>query len=110
MLCRAILQPHNLFRGEVKFQPSLAAAGLKASLICEKLAKLGQLTDCDPRREQLDEIDKLDCLRFRLATDQPLEAVQDRLRVAGVLEARVEMVQGTAVGWDQRASSEAGPS
>ncbi len=87
---------HITYVGEVKFQPSLAAAGLKASLICEKLAKLGQLSDCDPKQENLDEIDKLDCFRFHLATDQPLEAVEDRLRIAGVVEARVERLPSPA--------------
>ena len=76
--------------GEVHFEPSLPAVGLKASLIYEKLAKLGDVSECDPRPESFDEIEQLDCFRFHLATDQPLEAIQDRLRVTGVLEARVE--------------------
>ena len=61
-----------------------------------KLAKLGELSDCDPKRENLDEIDKLDGFRFRLATDQPLETVEDRLRIAGVVEARVELLPSPA--------------
>jgi two-component system chemotaxis sensor kinase CheA len=76
--------------GEVKFQPSLPAAGMKASLICEKLARLGDLSECEPRPETFDDIEQLDCFRFRLTTDQSLETVKDRLRVAGVLEASVE--------------------
>ena len=76
--------------GEVKFQPSLPNAGLKASLIYEKLAKLGEVSECDPRPESFDEIEQLDGLRFRLATDQSLETIKDRLRVAGVVQASVE--------------------
>ena len=75
--------------GKVTFEPSLPAVGLKASLIYEKLAKLGEVSECDPRPESFDEIEQLDCLRFRLATEQPLQIVRDRLRVAGVLEAIV---------------------
>jgi two-component system chemotaxis sensor kinase CheA len=75
---------------EVKFEPSLRAAGLKAQVICEKVAKLGNLSECDPPIEALDEIDHLECLRFRVTTEQPLEAVKDRIRVAGVVESIVE--------------------
>ncbi len=80
------------YAGKVTFQPSLPAVGLKASLIYEKLAKLGDLSECDPRPESFDEIEQLECFRFRLVTDQPLQTVKDRLRIAGVLEASVEPV------------------
>jgi two-component system chemotaxis sensor kinase CheA len=78
------------YAGEVKFQPDFPAAGLKAQVIYERLAKLGEVSECDPPPEKLDQIGQLHCFRFRLATDQPLEAVKDRLRIAGVLEASVE--------------------
>ncbi len=100
---------HTIYVGEVKFQTSLAAAGLKASLICEKLAKLGELSDCDPKRENLDEIDKLDGFRFRLATDQPLETVEDRLRIAGVVEARVERYSPLPPGEGQGVRADTSP-
>jgi hypothetical protein len=80
----------TLYVGEVKFDPSLPTAGLKAQLICEKLAKLGDLSDCEPPPEKLGDIDHLDCLHFRLSTDQPPAAVRERMRVAGVLEANIE--------------------
>jgi two-component system chemotaxis sensor kinase CheA len=78
--------------GNVRFQPAFPAAGLKAQVIYERLAKLGEVSEFDPPLDKLDEIGQLDCLRFRLATDQPLEAVQDRLRIAGVVAASVEPV------------------
>ncbi|MEI8374488.1 MAG: Hpt domain-containing protein [Planctomycetota bacterium] len=86
------------YLGEVKFQPSLPAVGLKATLIYEKLSKLGEMSDCDPRPETFDEIEQLDCFRFRLVTDKPLEIIKDRLRISGVLEAKVEplVAAGTA--------------
>ena len=55
----------------MKFEAALVAVGLKASLIYEKLSRLGELAECDPRPESFDEIERLDCLRFRLITDQP---------------------------------------
>ena len=92
--------------GKVTFEPSLPAVGLKASLIYEKLAKLGEVSECDPRPESFDEIEQLDCLRFRLITDQPLQAVKDRLRVAGVLEASVEPAGATFVAPDDNGATE----
>jgi two-component system chemotaxis sensor kinase CheA len=79
----------QLYVGNVRFQPSLPAVGLKASLIYEKLAKLGDLSRCEPNPESFDAIEQLDCFRFQLATDQPLATIKDRLRIAGVLEATV---------------------
>jgi two-component system, chemotaxis family, sensor kinase CheA len=76
--------------GEVKFQPSLPNAGLKASLIYEKLAKLGEVSECDPRPDTFDESEQLDCFRFRLATDRPLETIKDRLHIAGVAGIKIK--------------------
>jgi len=86
----------TLYVGQVKFQAALPGAALKATLIYEKLAKVGELSECDPPPEVLDEIEHLDGLRFRLATDQPLEVIQDRLRVAGVIEASVAALRETS--------------
>ena len=83
------------YAGEVTFEPSLPTAGLKAQILHERLAKIGELFACDPSPEKLDGIEHLDSFRFRLTTDQPLEAVKDRLRVAGVLETSVEPLEET---------------
>jgi two-component system chemotaxis sensor kinase CheA len=83
------------YAGEVTFEPSLPAAGLKAQILHERLAKIGELFACDPSPEKLDGIEHLDSFRFRLTTDQPLAAVKDRLRVAGVLETSVEPLEET---------------
>ena len=94
------------YAGEVRFEPAFPASGLKARLIYEKLAKLGEMTACDPPPEQLDEMEQVDVFRFRLATDQPLEAIRDRVRVAGVLETSIEPVDGMSAD-DRRSSSDA---
>ena len=78
------------YLGEVTFQPDLPTAGLKAQLIYEKLVKLGDVRDCQPTAEKLDEIDQLDCFRFRVTTDQSAEAVAGQVRVGGVIRASVE--------------------
>ena len=96
----------TVYVGEVKFAPSFPAAAMKARLICEKLAKLGDLSECDPSLEKLDDLEQLDYFRFRLATDQPLEAIQNRLRIGGVLQATVEPL---AAAPDSRRDAEPAP-
>jgi len=82
------------FVGHVQFQPDLPVAGLKAQLICEKLAKLGEVSYCDPPAEKLDEVENLDSLRFQVTCDQPRETLIEHLRVAGVQAITVEPLAG----------------
>ncbi|MCH7687380.1 MAG: Hpt domain-containing protein, partial [Planctomycetes bacterium] len=81
--------------GEVKFQSDLPTAGMKAELIYEKLSRLGDVCDCQPTPEQLGEIDYLDYFRFRVTSDQSLEAVIRQARVAGVQEVSVKPLDGS---------------
>ncbi|MHB0959689.1 MAG: Hpt domain-containing protein, partial [Pirellulaceae bacterium] len=78
------------FSGHVTFQAGLTSAPLKAELICQKLAKLGELLECDPALEDLERIDTLSCLRFRVATDQSRETILGQVRLAGVVDVCVE--------------------
>ena len=82
------------FVGHVQFQPDLPVAGLKAQLICEKLAKLGEVSYCDPPAEKLDEVENLDSLRFQVTCDQSRETLAEQLRVAGVQAITVEPLAG----------------
>jgi len=82
--------PQTAFDGRVEFRPSLPMAGLKAQLVYRKLAKLGQVTDCQPPPEQLEELEELDCFRFRLVCDQTGEAIAAQIRVSGVERVVVE--------------------
>ncbi|HUT92428.1 MAG TPA: Hpt domain-containing protein [Thermoguttaceae bacterium] len=82
------------FVGHVQFQPDLRVAGLKAQLICEKLAKLGEVSYCDPPAEKLDEVENLDSLRFQVTCDQSRETLAEQLRVAGVQAITVEPLAG----------------
>jgi two-component system chemotaxis sensor kinase CheA len=83
------------YAGEVRFQTDFPTAGLKAEIICERLAKLGQLSHCDPQREKLADAEQLDCFRFHLTTDQLLPAVAERLQIMGVVATRVEPLDET---------------
>ncbi|NLE36688.1 MAG: hypothetical protein GX621_01535 [Pirellulaceae bacterium] len=79
-----------LYAGVATFHLNLPLAGLKAELLYEKLSSLGDVCYFDPSPEQFDAIDRLDCIRFGLATEQPEEEVRQVLRTAGVSGAMVE--------------------
>jgi two-component system chemotaxis sensor kinase CheA len=76
--------------GTVAFQPNLSLAGLKARLIHDKLANLGEVCYFDPPVDRLDELDNLGRASFGVTTDRPREMVQRQIRVAGVHQVLVE--------------------
>jgi hypothetical protein len=82
--------------GEVRFEPDLAAAGLKAALIYEKLAKLGHVSCCDPPAEALDDLDRLETFRFHVTSGEPVQRIIQQVRVSGVREANVKPLDAEA--------------
>jgi len=93
-LAGALLNAGRVYSGQVEFQSGFPASALKALLIYEKLQKLGDVSHCDPPVERLDELDQLECFRFRVISDEPREKLVEQVRVAGVCEARIEPVDG----------------
>ncbi|HIQ21891.1 MAG TPA: chemotaxis protein CheA, partial [Planctomycetes bacterium] len=91
-------QGATTFAGEVRFEPNLMIAGLKAQLIYEKLSDLGKVCYCQPTLDELEQIDQLDCFRFGLSSEQSLEAICDHLQIAGVQAVLVEPLQPGAPG------------
>ncbi len=79
-----------LHRGCVVFEPDLTMAGLKAQLICEKLAKFGTLVACHPSAAELEDSDSLDSFRFQLLSTQCWEKICRQLRIAGVSQVTVD--------------------
>jgi two-component system chemotaxis sensor kinase CheA len=84
--------------GEVRFQPQLAVAGLKAMLIHEKLTNLGDIFYFDPPPSQLDEMAELDSLRFGLVSETPAETLRSQLTVAGVVSVAVALLSEAETG------------
>jgi len=80
----------DVFLGEVVFQPQLPLVGLKARLIYEKLAALGEVCHFTPSIDGVDELEELDKVAFGVATSDPIETVESRLRIAGVDSSVVE--------------------
>jgi len=89
-------RPMTTFRGQVQFPPSLTAAGLKAQLIYEKLARRGIVTHCEPAVSELDDIDELPRFRFQVMTDRSEEELLEAIDVADVLDATVEPVDSAS--------------
>jgi two-component system chemotaxis sensor kinase CheA len=88
----------NTLVGRVTFHPNLALVGLKARLVHEKLANLGELCFFQPPAEGLDDLESLEGVSFGLATDKSLAEVQQKLRIAGVDRTVVEPLLERAVG------------
>jgi two-component system chemotaxis sensor kinase CheA len=78
------------FAGRVVFESDLSAAGLKAVLIHEKLAKLGDVSWCEPPAEGLEDVDHLETFSFRIISDEPAESIAEHVRVAGAREVSIE--------------------
>ncbi|MCS7304907.1 MAG: Hpt domain-containing protein [Thermoguttaceae bacterium] len=70
--------------GEVYLEKDLPLVGLKGRLIYEKLCRLGELCQFDPPPERLEETEPLEKISFALLTEQPISAVENQLRIAGV--------------------------
>lgn len=73
-----------LYTGEVRFEAGFGLAGMKASLIYEKLQKLGSVSHCRPAAERLEDLSNLTSFSFRVRSSQPQERLAEQLRVAGV--------------------------
>ncbi len=79
-----------VFAGVATFQPDLPLVGLKAELLYEKLSSLGDVCYSDPSPDQFDAIEKLDCIRFGLATERSEQQIHRALRTAGIVGAVIE--------------------
>jgi two-component system, chemotaxis family, sensor kinase CheA len=70
--------------GIVAFTQGSPLVGLKARLVHEKLAHLGDVFLCEPAAETLDEFEELERLVFGVATEVGVEVFQQQLSIAGV--------------------------
>lgn len=84
------------FVGCVRFQADFPLIGLKARLAYERLARLGDVFYCEPAAETLENQDKLESLRFGIATTVPRDDIAKQLRVVGVTAVEVEPLAESA--------------
>ena len=90
--------------GRVGLEPGLPLAGMKARLACEKLAHAAELLWCDPPLERIGELDDLAAFTFAVVAAPSEAALQNALRLAGVLHVRLMHVDS-----DRLAAGEAAP-
>ncbi len=75
--------------GRATFQPGLALVGLKARLVYEKLAGLGEVVQFSPSIDTVDDMETIDEVRFAVTTDYSPDEVLRRSQVAGLCEFHV---------------------
>lgn len=92
------------YKGLVEFESELPNVGLKARLLYEKLAKLGDVLHCQPEPDSLEDLEELESLSFRLVTERPRSVILDRLRIAGVIRREVAPVGDESDQGDQTLS------
>jgi two-component system chemotaxis sensor kinase CheA len=80
----ATKEPERTLVGRVVFQSDLALVGLKARLVYEKIANLGEVVYFDPPLENLDELDSIEAVHFGLVGDRSAGEVQRKANVAGI--------------------------
>lgn len=85
------------FAGRITFDTNLELAELKASLLLEKLHRLGQVYLSRPNEEELETITGISDLVFGLVTDSRQEAIDEALRVQGVATVDLQYFGGESV-------------
>ncbi len=91
--------------GVVAFARGLPLVGLKARLVYEKLACLGDVFFCEPAAETLDELETLESLVFGVATDEAADVVRGQLGIAGVESIHMTSIAPASAGGESPAGA-----
>lgn len=78
--------------GIVRFHADLPLPGLKGRLVYEKLCHLGGVCLFQPDPANLDQLEKLEFVKFGLVTNQAPEAVERAVRVGGVTDVTLTVI------------------
>jgi len=84
--------------GRVVFERELALVGLKAQLVFEKLANLGEICYFDPPADKLEELEVLESVCFGLTTDRTADEISRQVSLGGVAAVTVEPLEPSGVG------------
>lgn len=76
---------NRFFSAKVQFEQGLPAAGMKATLICEKLEKFGQIIESKPERTKLAQYDSITEFRIEFETDRTKEELNSLCQLSGVV-------------------------
>lgn len=86
-------QREDVLIGQIVFEPNLPLVGLKAQLLCSKLANVGEVRHLTPSLAEIETLDEITTIEFGVATDKSAEAVRGLLMVAGVQSVVVEPLE-----------------
>jgi two-component system, chemotaxis family, sensor kinase CheA len=91
-IAATILDEHreDVLVGQIVFEPDFPLAGLKAQLLCSKLANIGEIHYLNPSLAAMETIEDIASVEFAIATDKSGDAVRSLLMIAGVADAKVE--------------------
>ena len=87
--------PSKTFVGMLRFDARLPLAGLKARLIYEKLARMGQVCYFDPPADKVEQQQELESVAFGVVAEKPLAELYSKLRVAGVRQIVIQPCAST---------------
>jgi two-component system, chemotaxis family, sensor kinase CheA len=86
-------QRDDVLIGQILFEPDLPLAGLKAQLLCSKLANVGEIRYVNPSLAAMETVEDIASVEFAVATDKGVDVVRSLLMIAGVSSAKVEPLQ-----------------
>jgi two-component system, chemotaxis family, sensor kinase CheA len=77
-------QRDDVIIGQIVFEPNLPVVGLKAQLLCSKLANVGEIRYLNPPAAEMENMDEIAAIEFAVSTDKSSDVVRNLLLVAGV--------------------------
>ncbi|MBA2114919.1 chemotaxis protein CheA [Bremerella alba] len=83
----------RLLIAKVQLASSVPLVGLKAQLLCEKLARNGKVLLTSPQRSELDSISELSGIVIGLITKLEDTAIYSLLNVSGVMEVQITQLE-----------------
>jgi two-component system, chemotaxis family, sensor kinase CheA len=86
-------QRDDVLVGRIVFEANLPLVGLKAQLLCSKLANVGEIRHLNPSAAALETLEDIAAIEFALTSNRSADAVRGLLQVAGVQSVAVEPLE-----------------
>ena len=86
-------QREDVLIGQVDFDTDFPLAGLKAQLLCSKLANVGDIRLLNPPLTAIEGMEEISSIEFGIVTDRSPETIRRLLQVAGVRSIRIEPLE-----------------
>jgi len=86
-------QRDDVVIGQIVFEANLPLVGLKAQLLCSKLANVGEVRHVNPPVDAMETLEEIATIEFAVVTNKSPEVVRGLLQVAGVASVAVEPLE-----------------